>query len=114
MTQKDITFSTGEKFSLAFNLKTQIAFEKITEKAFDLSLLTHAEYRVALYYAAITTANPDADITLDKLMEADFNDIKLLNDTVEGLISDYYHIPAIAEQHVPVADDTAEGDKPKN
>ena len=116
MTQKEITLSDGRTIALIFNLATQIAFERISDKAFDLALLTHAEHRLALYYAAIITANKDTDITIEQVMYFKHRDLKLIDQTLNELITEFYDIPKMAEAHVPASEtaDDEEGDGKKN
>jgi len=109
MAQKELKI-LGKKVPVVFNMATQIAFEKITDKAFDLALLTHAEARLALYYAAIVSADKETSITVDDLMTADFNDINALDKTLNELITEFYHLGNIEEAHVPVAEDSPEGE----
>lgn len=102
MAQKEIKILGKNAVPVAFNMATQIAWERITDKAFDLALLSHAEARMALYFASIISADKDTTITMDDIMIADWNDIQLLDKTLNELVSEFYHLGKVEEAHVPV------------
>lgn len=89
----------GQELNIAFNMAVQIAYEKITDKAFDLTDMVKAESRMALYYAIIITNNPDTSITMDQMLrESTVDDIKAIDTACNAAISEWYHIPLPAEE----------------
>lgn len=87
----------GEELTFAFSLAVQIFYEKATDTAFDLRDLTKAECRAALYFAIIAVNNPETKITLDMLIrEVSFDDIKMIDEATNEVVSAWYHIPTPA------------------
>lgn len=111
---KTITF-LGQKLNVAFNMAVQIAYEKITDKPFDLSDMVKAEARISIYYAAIIANNPDTDITMEQMLhDTTIDDMKAIDKAVNDAISEWYHIPAPAEEKVPEPSEEEKEESAKN
>lgn len=109
-----ITLFTRE-ITIAYNMATQIAYEKITNKPFSLEDLKFSENRTALYYAAILANNPDTDITIDTIIaEATLDDLNLLDHTLDLAMREWYHIPVTLTEPESAEDSDNEEDNPKN
>jgi len=102
----------GKEFPVVFNMAAQINYERITDKAFDLASLTHAENRLALYFAAIFIADENTDITPEMLLkEASMEDINAIDKAVNEEMRLFYHIPVPAKEEEP---ETEEGEASPN
>lgn len=111
---KTITF-LGQELNIAFNMAVQIAYEKITDKPFDLTDMAKAESRLSLYYAVIIANNPDSNVTIEQVMrESSFDDIRTIDNAVNAAISEWYHIPAPAEGKVPEQTEEEKTEASKN
>ena len=83
----------GEDLKIAFNLAVMIAFEQISEQAFDNAILKTTKGQLILYTAVIIANNPDTKITMERLMtEPNALDIQRLDKEVAGAMKDYYVI----------------------
>lgn len=109
MTPHTITLF-GETLPIVFNMAVEIAFEEISGEPFDLDALQKQRNALALYMAAITVANKDTAITLDKLLyEAKAEDIITLKEAVWSALADWASIPATANPKK-----RKKGEDPKN
>jgi hypothetical protein len=89
----------GETLNIAFNMATQIAYEKITDKAFSIADLDRTDATLSLMYAAIVANNPETALTMDDLLhKASCQDITLLKAAVIDAMQDWCHVPATMEQ----------------
>lgn len=84
----------GETLTIKHNMKVQLAYEQMTDTGFDLADMTKAERRMALYMATILACNPDTQITMDNLLEADIDTIATIDKAVNRAVSEWYKIPA--------------------
>lgn len=100
----------GEKFTIKFNMAVEIAYERITEKPFDIQdTLRNAESRIALCMAAILTANPETKITIeDILYKATAQDVAKLTQAVFDAFAVWCNLP------MEKATDKTDEDKEKN
>ena len=90
MIQKRKITIMGKDVNIAYNMATQIAYEEITDKAFDTESLNKASNMMALYYACIVANNESIDISFDQLLaEADAHDIKVLREAVIESFTDW-------------------------
>lgn len=91
--EKNIKF-LGKDIKVAFNMATQIVYEKITGKAFTEDVLRSTEQVVTLYYAVILANNPTTDITLnDILTKAKGAEIGALSAALTESFLDWAEIP---------------------
>ena len=87
--KKQITI-LGRTIGIAYNMATQIAYEEIVGKPFDIEAMDKTSNTLALYYACIIANNKDTDLTFDELLEdADANDISTLRDAVIGSFTEW-------------------------
>lgn len=84
----------GETLTIRHNMKVQLAYEQMTDSAFDLADMTKAERRMALYMATILACNPETKLTIDNILEADIDTIAALDKAVNRAVSEWYKIPA--------------------
>lgn len=91
--EKNIKF-LGKDIKVAFNMATQIVYEKITGKAFTEDVLQSTEQVVTLYYAVILANNPTIDITLDDILtKAKGGEIGALSAALTESFLDWAQIP---------------------
>lgn len=91
--EKNIKF-LGKDIKVAFNMATQIVYEKITGKAFTEDVLQSTEQVVTLYYAVILANNPTIDITLDDILtKAKGAEIGALSAALTESFLDWAQIP---------------------
>ena len=57
----------GQEVKIAFNLATQIAYERIKKEPFNIEALNNMESAVVLYAACIIANNEKTTITIDML-----------------------------------------------
>ena len=101
----------GEKIAIEFNLAVEVAYEEIADRPFDIADLVSQRNSVALYMAAIITANPDTAITVERLMkEATGPEIDQLSKAVITAMTEWLHLPQVLKKDDKPADDT-EGEK---
>lgn len=106
----------GEQVDIRFNMGVEIAYEEITGDPFNIESLNRQKNSVALYMAAIITANPDTKITIKRLMkEASGAEIGQLATAVIESMTQWMHIPDVLpkEDH-PEKKDADDEDKTKN
>lgn len=104
---KEITI-LGETIAVKFNMGVELAFERITSKAFSSADFQQQENVLALCYAAIVRSKPDTKITFDNLLDdISGQEMKLLTETVFEAMKDWMQVPDI----VPIE---KEGDGEKN
>lgn len=90
MIQKRNINVLGRTIDIAYNMATQIAYEEITGKPFDVADMDRTGNTMALYYACIVANNKDTDITFDELIgNADASDITTLREAVTASFSDW-------------------------
>ena len=108
----------GEKIAIEFNLAVEVAYEEIADRPFDIADLVSQRNSVALYMAAIITANPDTAITVERLMkEATGPEIEQLSKTVIAAMTEWLHLPQVLkkdETEKPEDDKPADDKKEKN
>lgn len=106
---KQITI-LGETLNIAFNMATQIAYEKITDKPFSIESLDRTEATLSLYYATIVANNPDSLLSFDDLLHrASCHDIATLKAAVMEALQEWCRVPATMER-----EPTTEGDERPN
>lgn len=115
MNQKQITLC-GKTYQVAFTLDTMIRFEHLLKRSFLLCNFELLDEQIAVTVCAIFTANPDADISADEVMQADtLAKLKELTDAyavVKDMVIDFFRDDAAETE--PKAEDDKEGEKPKN
>ena len=100
----------GEEITIAFNVQVEIAYEEISGEAFSIDSLAKMKNSVALYMAAIITANPNTDITVERLMkEASGKEIAALSNATIQAMSEWMDIPKV----IPTEDKEPEDDGEK-
>lgn len=112
---KEITIN-GKKYAIVFNMKTMLNFEEITGKSFFEENFAKIKERIALVLAAVLSANPEATLTVDEMIEAkDFNalqEILAAYSDVMNLTGAFFMVPAIEKEKNPKPKD--DPDAPKN
>lgn len=102
----------GEELNIAYNLATQITYEKITDKAFDPADLAKTENRLSLCYACIIVNNENTKITFEQILrELSIEDYSKLDVAVNQAITTWYKIPTAAHLDEETPEDE---DSPKN
>ena len=99
--QQNITIG-GKTYPVTFTLQTIINFEETAKKSyFGLEYMTTLD-RVALIYAAVTTAAPDADIKIDAIIgKLDLEAAKEIMTnyaTVNALAAEFFDVPAVMKE----------------
>lgn len=90
MIQKKQITILGRTIDIAYNMATQIAYEEITGKPFDVADMDRTGNTIALYYACIVANNKDTDMTFDDLVgNADAKDITTLGEAVTASFTDW-------------------------
>lgn len=113
--EKNIVKILGEKIAIKFNLAVECNYEKIAEKPFDVNNLKSQTDSVALYMAAIIEANPDTEITVERLMrEATGPEIQQLAKAVVSAMIAWLGTPKVMDKLQPAADDDKAEKKGKN
>ena len=59
----------GQEVKIAFNLATQIAYERIRKQPFSIEALNNTESAVVLYAACIIANNEKPSITIENLLK---------------------------------------------
>lgn len=100
----------GEDVEIRFCMAVEIAYEEIAGEPFKLDALVSAKNTVALDMAAIMVANPDTEITVERLTkEATGQEIAALNKAVVESLTEWLKIPSV------IAEPQEEGEEsPKN
>lgn len=107
----------GEQIAIEFNLAVEVAYEEIAERPFNISDMVSQRNSVALYMAAIITANPDTQITVERLMkEATGPEINTLSNAVIAAMTEWLHLPQVLNKPADEKpeDDEESKDKEKN
>lgn len=107
----------GEEIDIRFCMAVEIAYEEITGEQFNIESLNSQKNSIALYMAAILTAKPDTEITVDRLMkEASGQEIVHVATAVVNSMTEWMRMPTIIPDDDPQPEDEeeAEGDKQKN
>ena len=85
-----------EKIDIRFNMAVEIAYEEIAGEAFSLESLNKTKNTIALDMAAIIAANPDTQITVDRLLtEASGPEISALDSAVIQAMLEWLEIPKV-------------------
>lgn len=109
---KEIKILNHDAVPVVFNMAAQIAYERISDKAFELSALVTTEARLVLYYSCILAADENTEITLKDLLEnTTVEDIKIIDDAVNAEMSAWYHIPEPAKANSNGEYDTLEAEE---
>lgn len=98
----------GQEVKIAFNLATQIAYERIKKEPFNIEALNNMESAVVLYAACIIANNEKTTITIENLLkDATAPEIAELSKAV---------VESVKEWCQPVTNDKTakKGSKPKN
>ena len=98
----------GQEVKIAFNLATQIAYERIKKEPFSIEALNNMESAVVLYAACIIANNEKTTITIENLLkDATAHEIAELSKAV---------VESVKEWCQPVANEqkAKKGSKPKN
>ena len=107
----------GEEIVIHFCMAVEIAYEEITGEPFNIESLNSQKNSIALYMAAILTAKPDTEITVDRLLkEASGQEIVNVATAVINSMTEWMKMPAIIpdDEPQPEEEEDAEGDKQKN
>ena len=101
MTKKEITIN-GKTYPVVFNMKTILGFEEISGKSFfneDFSMLRE---RIALVTAAVISADSNAELSIDNLIEADtlkqVQEILAAYTVVTEMATDFFKTPEVEPQ----------------
>lgn len=107
----------GEQIDIRFCMAVEIAYEEIAGEAFSIESLNRQKNSVALYMAAIITAKPDTQVTVERLMrECSGQEIGQLATAVIESMTAWMQIPDVLpkEPEPKTDDDNKEEDKGKN
>jgi hypothetical protein len=106
----------GEQIDIRFCMAVEIAYEEIAGEPFSIESLNRQKNSVALYMAAIITANPDTKITIERLMtEASGAEIGQLATAVIESMTQWMHIPdVLPKEDQSEKKDADDEDKTKN
>lgn len=106
----------GEQIDIRFCMAVEIAYEEIAGEPFSIESLNRQKNSVALYMAAIITANPDTKITIERLMtEASGAEIGQLATAVIESMTQWMHIPdVLPKEDQPEKKDADDEEKTKN
>lgn len=115
MDKKTTITILGEEINIAFNVQVEIVYEEISGETFSIDSLAKMKNSVALYMAAIITANPDTNITVERLMkEASGKEIATISTAVINAMSEWMEVPkVIPEEPATDDDDNKEKEKPE-
>ena len=117
MTQKKIKMA-GKTYPVVFTLKTMMNFEEITGKSFFGENFETMKSRIALIISAIIAADPNTDITVEQLTNADTWDVtqEIINAyvTVMELSAKFFKLPEVEPKDEPAPAEAADEEKPKN
>ena len=103
----------GEKIAIEFNLAVEVAYEEIADRPFNLADLVSQRNSVALYMAAIITANPETQIPVERLMkEATGPEIESLSKAVITAMTEWLHLPQVLNK--PAEEKTEADEEPKD
>lgn len=85
-----------------FNMAVEIAYEEITDTPFNVADLKKQRYSLALCMASLVVADPETDVTIDKLMtEATGQEIAELTKAVGEAMAEWLAIPAVMAAEEP-------------
>lgn len=90
----------GREVPIVFNMRTQIIYERLCGKPFDLTKIATTEDNLVLAFAGILAADAETDITLDQMMD----DVKLadyakIQEAMKACIEAWCEIPkTLSEQ----------------
>ena len=106
----------GETIDIQFNMAVELNYEEITGEAFSIEALSKMKNSVALYMAAILSANPDTTITVDRLLkEAKGPEIAALSTAVITAMTEWMQIPKVIKDEEPKTEpEEQDPDAPKN
>lgn len=111
----------GEELAIAFNLATELAYEKLTGKLFVAKEVIPADDNpgsdniIKAAIACVIANNPDAKTDGDYiLLHATRDEAKQLIATVLKEMLTWLGVPEIAEAHIPKPADTTEEDNHPN
>jgi hypothetical protein len=93
---KKIITILGEEVTIAFNMATEMAYERITKQSFDLEQMKDKRNIIALYTAAVIANNKDTKITFESIaQEASMAEIKALDEAVSETMRGWLNIPEV-------------------
>lgn len=106
----------GETLDIKFNMLVELNYEELTEgEAFSIEALAKMKNSIALYMAAILAANPDTNITVDRLLkEATGPEIASLSNAVITSMTNWMKIPSVIKEEQTEEDTEENPEKPKN
>lgn len=106
----------GETLDIAFNMAVELNYEEISGEAFTIDALAKMRNSIALYMAAILSANPDTEITVERLLkEAKGPEIASLSTAVITAMTEWMQIPTVIKEEEPKTEpEEQDPDTPKN
>ena len=108
---KEITIN-GKTYPVVFNMKTILGYEQISGKSFFGEDFSKMSERLALIVASVISADSEADISIDEMINADrmelVQEILTAYTVVIGMVNEFFKMPDVE----PKQED--EGDKGKN
>ena len=117
MTQKEIKIA-GKTYPVVFTLKTMMIFEEITGNSFFGENFETMKSRIVLIISAIIAADPDTDITVEQLTNAETweatQEIFNAYVAVMELSAKFFKIPEVEPKDEQAPAEAAEEEKPKN
>lgn len=110
MEKKTITI-LGNVLSVTFNMATQLKYEEIAKKPFDISKMDSQTDTMNLCYAALLVANEHVPFTFDEMIDGlKMRETAELKDAVIGLALEWFEIPEVMKS----AEEEDEEDGEKN
>lgn len=89
----------GEDVNIAYNLATQIIYEKITGHTINLEQLGMTSVNSTLLYASIIANNDDTNINYDRFMDdVDSKELTAGINALSDSIAEWYDLPKIMEK----------------
>ena len=117
MQQKEITIG-GKQYPIVFTLKTMMNFEEIIGKSFFGETFDTFKSRIVLIISAVFAADENADLTIEKLANADTwqaaQDIVKAYVAVMELSAKFFKLPEVEPKDEPAPAEAADDEKPKN
>ena len=98
----------GEGIEIGFCMEVEIAYEEMTDTAFDVQTLDRRKNMLALAMACVITYNKECGVTMERLLtEATADDVATLTNAVVEEMLAWMKIPTTAEK----APDSDEADR---
>lgn len=102
----------GEEVKIGFSMAVELAYEEMTDEAFDVGRLARQKNSLAMGMASIKTFNPETKLTMEQIaMNASYEEIKALNDTVVSEMLDWLKIPKVIKEQAQPSEEGEDNQK---